>query len=264
MQTHSISRHASTNVLHAFDFAKSIGRPLNCYVVLCCDEKGADKTAAKICQDVRDRYRAWSLNAAKRYGIERLPPVYIQTIENPHGSNPHANWVLHIPPALFSEFIQKLPRWLERAQGGVRLMDVSVQTVDPETDKTLAKYVIKGADSHYVDYFHLRDFAEPQGVVEGRRTCVSPAIGRTARKKAGFIPKLHRNDWKQGYVPPAEKPKRQIFINSEKQTALRARKTVKKAVWGGLDLAASEKAVEPADTPALLYTLPDVVRQQQG
>jgi len=128
-------------------------------------------------------------------------------------------------------------------------MDICVQEVDPNTDKTLAKYVIKGADRHYVDYFHLRSFAEDQGVVEGRRTCVSPSIGRTARKNAGFVPKLHRDAWKKAYVAPARKPKRQVFVNDSDDGALSAQKKVRRSLWGGLELPTVEKPTQPARAP---------------
>lgn len=252
MITHDISRHAATNILHAFDYAKEVGRPLNCYVVLCCDEEGSGKTAAQICQDVRDRYRAWSLNAANRHGLKRCPPTYIQTVENPTGDNPHSNWALYITPALFEEFKKKLPQWLKKAQGGVRPMDICVQQVDPETDKTLAKYVIKGADAYYVEYFHLSEFAEDQGAVEGRRTCVSPSIGRTARREAGFIPKLHRNNWKRGYKAPAKKTPRQVFVNTGEDGALTAQKRVKKSLWGGFELRSAQEPIEPSCAPRVL------------
>ncbi len=247
MQTHSISRHASTNILHAFDFAKAVGRPLNCYVVICCDEKGAGKTASQICQEVRDRYRAWNLNAAKRYSIDAQPPTYVQTIEDPDGDNPHANWVVHIREALFQEFLQKLPQWLRKSQGDVRHLDISVQMVDPETDKTLAKYVIKGTDEHYTEYFHLGDFAAPQGVIQGRRTCVSPSIGRTARREAGFVPKLHRDDWKRSYVPPKRKPASRRYVNSVDSCVLTANYAGKKAVWEGGSLRSAQKLIQPTE-----------------
>lgn len=261
MITHDISRHAATNVLHAFDYAKEVGRPLNCYVVLCCDEDSSGKTAAQICQDVRDRYRAWNLNAAKRYGIEQQPPTYIQTIEDPNGGNPHSNWALHVPPVLLDEFMKKLPKWLRKAQGEIRPMDICVQQVDPETDKTLAKYVIKGADEYYVDYFHLGKFAENQGAVEGRRTCVSPFIGRTARREAGFIPKLHRNNWKRGYTAPAKKQPRQMFVNVGADGTLLAQKRVQKSLWGGFKLRSPQEPIKPPSTPP--RGLP-VMSQQQG
>jgi hypothetical protein len=263
MKTHSISRHATTNVLHAFDYAKSVGRPLNCYVVLSCDEKSSGKTAAQICQGVRDRYRAWNINASKRRGIKCHPPTYVQTIEDPNGDNPHANWITHMPEASFDEFLKKLPQWLKKEQGSLRLRDISVQRVDIETDKTLAKYVVKGADSHYVDYFHLEEFAEDQGVIEGRRTCVSPSIGRTSRSTAGFIPKLHRNDWKKGYQPLSQNPKRQIFINSENAMALEPFTKVQKTLWGGLDLAPAQEPVKPTHTlPSALGGDTGVLGQQ--
>ena len=252
MATTSIGRHPTTNVMHAFDYAKKVGRPLNWYVVICCDEEGANKTASAICRDVRDRFRAWLLNAAKRYGCEKCPPTYVQSIEDPTGTHPHANWVVHVPPMLSDEFLKKLPQWLRKAQGGLRPLDICAQQVDPETDKTLAKYVMKGANEMYVEYFYLEKFASPQGIVWGRRTCVSPSIGRTARREAGFIPKYHRDEWKRYYVAPTRKPEKKVFVNTDQGAALTAQKKVRKTAWGGVELETpipSVQRIQPGHLP---------------
>jgi hypothetical protein len=83
-----------------------------------------------------------------------------------------------------------------RALGDIGPFDISIKDVDPLTDKSLAKYIIKGTDARFVSYLHLGEYAAPQGRVWGRRATASPAIGRTARRRAGFSPKRDRHKWK--------------------------------------------------------------------
>lgn len=191
-----INRHQAENICHAFDFAKYIDRPLNTFVVINLDEETANAAGPVIFEKVRHKYRDWLNGRIKRLGLDPQPPVYAYTHENPD-DHPHVNWVVHIPPLLQEEFLRKLPRWVEKSQGQVRPFDIQVKGVDPHTDKTLAKYIIKGTDPHYVPYLHLQDYAQPQGRVFGRRATPSIAIGRAARKAAGFVPRLHRHEWKR-------------------------------------------------------------------
>ena len=92
---------------------------------------------------------------------------------------------------------KKCERWVRRAQGDIRQFDLLASNVDIQTDKSLAKYVIKGVDQRYIAYFHMQSYAAPQGRIWGRRAGTSPSISRTARNKAGFFPKRDRHKWKQ-------------------------------------------------------------------
>lgn len=194
--TFHINRHAAENICHAIDFAKNIERPLNNYVVLNLDEHHSGLDGTAIFTRIRHKFRDWLNGRLKKFGHQPLPPAYVYSHENP-ANNPHVNWMVHVPKFLEAEFMQKLPRWVEKTQGNVRPFDIKVQSIDPHTDKTLAKYILKGTDERYVPYLHLQDYAEPQGQVFGRRATASLAIGRKARKDYGFIPRLHRHDWKR-------------------------------------------------------------------
>lgn len=202
--TESVSRHVATNICHAFDFAKHIRRPLNLYVVINFDMENSSKLPSERFQEIRHKYRDWQNRALKkRYG-QAIKPIYAYSFECPV-TQAHVNWALHVPEPLQDEFLRKLPVWLTKIQGAARPFDIAVETVDPHTDKSLAKYIIKGIDKHYIEYFHLEEYAEPQGRIYGRRASTSPAIGRKARKIAGFIPKRDRHKWKSegNYVVPS-------------------------------------------------------------
>ena len=192
--TDHISRHSAENICHAFDYAKHIGMPLNRYVVINFAKKFS-KEPSTIFAHIRDKFRDWLSYAYKKAGVQSPPPAYVYTLESPNGHN-HVNWAVHVPPLLQDEFPEKIVEWVRKANPEARSFDIKIQDVDPHTDKTLAKYVLKGIDKAYIRYLHLDGVAEPQGRIWGRRATASPSIGRTARKTAGFIPRLHRHEWK--------------------------------------------------------------------
>ena len=194
--TNYISRKAAENVCHAFDYAKHIGQPLNHYITINLRGRHNETAPAALFQSIRHKFRIWRVYALKKLGMPTDAPAYVYTLEAPDPDHPHANWVLHVPAALMEEFHIKLPQWAAKACGEIGPFDVEMQVVDIETDKTLAKYVIKGTDPNYVEYLHLGTVAAPQGRVVGRRVGVSPSISRTARKRAGFVPRRDRQKWR--------------------------------------------------------------------
>lgn len=197
--TTHIGRKAAENICHAFDYAKHIGQPLNHYATINLrgHQYSDELTAAKAFQIIRHKFRDWRVYALRKHGASICGPAYIYTLEAPDPEHPHANWVLHVPAELASDFRNKLSLWVARACGHVGPFDIDVQVVDPTTDKTLAKYVVKGTDPNYVEYLHLGSVAAPQGQVSGRRVGVSPAISRTARKRGGFVPRRDRHKWRR-------------------------------------------------------------------
>ncbi|MDX0599608.1 hypothetical protein GOD17_31670 [Sinorhizobium medicae] len=188
--TDFLNRHPAENICHAFDFAAWLGCPLNNYIVINFAREDEGRAGA-IFRAIRHKYRDWLNRRTRQLYGEALAPMYVYTLENPHGMT-HCNWVLHVPPDLQSEFDRKRVRWIERAHLNVRKYDVHPQMVVPGTAKSLSKYIIKGTDSRFVEYLHLENYAEPQGRVWGRRGTASPAISRAARKDAGFVAKRDR------------------------------------------------------------------------
>ena len=194
--TRQIGRKAAENICHAFDYAKHIARPLNTYVVinLTALPDGACTTQA-FC-DVRHKFRDWLNRKHMTADGTTEPPRFVYSMEAPNGDD-HANWVVHVPERFLDEFKRKLPKWVARVVGESRPFDICVKPVTPDGDKGLAKYVIKGTDPAYIGYLHLTSVAAPQGCIWGRRCGASPAIGRTARRAAGFVPRRDRNKWRK-------------------------------------------------------------------
>lgn len=197
--TDHIGRKAAENICHAFDYAKYIGQPLNHYITINLRSSQQDRqvTPSEVFQIIRHKFRVWRVYTLRKQGMSTKAPAYVYTLEAPNQNHPHANWVLHVPEHLADAFRNKLPQWVAKACGEVGPFDLEVQVVDPETDKTLAKYVVKGTDPNYIEYLHLKEVAAPQGRIWGRRVGVSPAISRTARKQAGFIPQRDRHKWRK-------------------------------------------------------------------
>lgn len=188
--TDHLNRHPAENICHGFDFAAYLGRPLNIYITINFDDESSDHSGA-IFRAIRHKFRDWLNRRTKKLYGAALSPMYVYTHENPDG-HAHCNWVLHVPPELQAEFDTKREKWIARAHKNVRHYDVKAKPVDPTTAKSLAKYIIKGIDARFVAYLHLHAYAAPQGRVWGRRAGTSEAIGRAARKAAGFKAKRDR------------------------------------------------------------------------
>lgn len=181
-----ISRRVTQSVFRAFDFAKAIDRPLNLYVVVNIRETEA-ACATTVFLRIRRKFRSWLAYKTNN----SVAPAYIYAFENPDGM-PHVNWAIHVPEYLHAEFQKKLSRWVARAHQGVEQFDVSCEPVNPAYAKKLAKYIVKGTDPAYVEHFYLGDVHTDQGVIWGKRAGISPSLGTTARREAGFRPRRGR------------------------------------------------------------------------
>ncbi|MBM9593990.1 hypothetical protein [Roseitranquillus sediminis] len=205
-ETRHIGRKASSNILHAIDFAKFIDHPLNLYVVI---RLGETEDPALVFQKIHHKCRVWLQRRLQQLGREVLPPLYAFSLENPTQCRPHVNWMVHIPAELHREFQQKLTQWVRKASGSEPgLRDIHISPVDPYTDKRLGNYIVKGTDPRYVDHLHLTKVACLQGLVRGRRASPSRALSRAARAAAGFVPRRDRDKWKARLGDIAEKPRR--------------------------------------------------------
>jgi hypothetical protein len=109
----------------------------------------------------------------------------IYSFENQDGLV-HVNWMVHIPSELQLEFQKKLRGWQKKVQGHCGPFDIDIQPIEQAYAKKLAKYVVKGTDPAFVEHFYLEGVASDQGEIPGKRAGVSPYIGPTARRAAGF------------------------------------------------------------------------------
>lgn len=189
-----ISRHSAENILHGFDYAKCAGYEMNYQVVIVLRER-LDASGATLFKQILRKYRRWFRRVQIKHGNKPIPPIHADTKENPN-NNLHVNWALHIPKYLHKEFERKVVDWVNKVQVCEKT-DIHIQKIKPNTEKNVANYMVKGIDPIYVDYLHLGRIASDQGEFYGRRSNISQAVSRMARKKVGFVPKRHRNDWKK-------------------------------------------------------------------
>lgn len=194
--TQHINRRVTQSIFRAFDYAATIGRPINRYVVIHLDETDA-ACAATLFERIRHKYRDWLAYHDKHDTLPSGQPAYIYVFENPEGGQPHVNWGVHVPSHLLADFARKLPRWIEKVQGPLTPFTYHEQPIALMRAKRLAKYIVKGTDPEFLDHFYLREIhAEhgAQGEVWGKRAGVSPSLGHAARRAAHFHPRRRR--WK--------------------------------------------------------------------
>lgn len=205
-----ITRKVTQSILRAFDFAAELGRPLNVYVVVHLRETSS-ASAATIFDRLRHKFRDWLTYKRQKAGNTVPPPAYAYTMENPTGS-PHVNWVLHVPVAFRKEFERKLPVWVSKLQD-VNVSDIDIQSVNEDTAKSLAKYIVKGTDEEFVEHFYLTAVYAPQGRIHGKRAGTSPSIGKARRDAVGFRPRRRRSNWVSAGRP--QKPVGRPAIRSQ-------------------------------------------------
>lgn len=192
-----INRKVTQSIFDAFRHSYETAMPLNVYAVINLRDS-TRACPATVFESVRHKYRDWlTYHRSKRGGGAVPPPAYVYALENPEGSIPQANWALHVPPSLRTEFEKKLPQWVQRAQGTLGNYDCDVQDIRASHAMRLAKYIVKGTDPAFLDHFYLRELADEhgaQGDIWRKRAGVSPSLGRVEREKAGFRRRKSRSN----------------------------------------------------------------------
>jgi len=188
-KSHFIRKKAAQNVFDAVDFALHLERPLNYFIVV--NLLGAPQYNHKsVLDEIMQKYRRWNSYRNRVFRKEEtkdLPPLWVYTLENNLGNNPHANWLVHIPDGCIADFKQKLHLWCERVLGNYKKNDVYITKVNMDAYKQPANYILKGIDPFHMKRFHLTPFYEgPQGEVYGCRARPSNALNKEARRKVNF------------------------------------------------------------------------------
>lgn len=198
-ESYFIRKPVTQRIFNAFDYAESMGKPLNYYVVIHLNDF-IGKAAYTAIRELFTKYRRW-LEHKRRIGVTNCPPLYVFTQENPN-KNPHLNWCLHIPEELKQEFEAKLIVWISKVEGEPDYHKVRLSEIDHTRYKLLAKYILKGTDPEFIDKFYLRGFYDskgPQGPVFGCRAGSSRALGVAAIKRAEFVPTAYRHSKRRFY-----------------------------------------------------------------
>lgn len=182
--TWQIGRNQAERILHAVRYATERGRPINTHVSLNFHRLGIPEDAAtNVFRALRARFaRSWRYRNQVGAALGTLDDVHVH--ENPLGRR-NVHWALHIPEG----------RWVW-AKGLIERLLLKILGVDDVGDALviepahgpggLAKYLLKGVEPAYAEYFHI-SAPSPQGFISGRgRTGASRSIGKAARDNAGW------------------------------------------------------------------------------
>ena len=181
---------ACENAFHAVRFASEAGAPMNTHVTVSfIPLEVPDEEAGAVFADLQARVTRWWRDQRQRKGLQIGPICGFHCHSNPAGSR-HVHWVLHVPAEIRAEFANIVANRLRKIIGRIDLKD-GLHIGPVPTPGTLAKYVLRGVRPDFASYFHLEPANE--GLVSGcRRTGVSRAASRAARKQAGWRRKKRR------------------------------------------------------------------------
>lgn len=182
--TWQIGRNQAERVLHAVRYATERGRPLNAHVALNFHRLGIPEDAAtQIFRTLRAKFaRSWRYRDCIGSGLGTLDDVHVH--ENPFGKR-NVHWALHIPDGRWTWAKDLIERLLQKI---LQLDDLGdALLMEPAHGPGgLAKYLLKGVEPAYAEYFHIRTPSQ-QGFISGRgRTGASRSIGKAARDRAGW------------------------------------------------------------------------------
>lgn len=174
----------ATNFFHGVRFAADEQRPLNVGITINWDRLGiADPEAMDKFRDLRRRVRRrWSyLRGSSAPGLGSFDDAGVH--ENPDGRR-NTHWIIRVPQTYQADFRSAVTRFLKKV-ADTDAVGRALHFQKVERAGTYAKYLAKGIQPEYAEYFHTE--ATDQGFIEGRgRTFVGRAIGFAARKQAGW------------------------------------------------------------------------------
>lgn len=182
--TWQIGRNQAERILHAVRYATERGRPINAHVSLNFHRLGiAEDAAVGVFRNLRARFaRSWRYRDRTGASLGTLDDVHVH--ENPLGKR-NVHWALHIPKGRWHWAKNLIEHLLLKVLGVDDVGDALV--IEPAHGPGgLAKYLLKGVEPAYAQYFHI-SAPSPQGFISGRgRTGASRSIGKAARDKAGW------------------------------------------------------------------------------
>ncbi|WHA41925.1 hypothetical protein [Agrobacterium larrymoorei] len=189
--TEYLNYNTASNILHAFDFAKSIAMPLNFMITINFYD---DVDATEKFKVIRKLYREWISAKRKTTVTASYLNPWVYVFENPHQNN-HVHWVVHIEKQYRSELRLKIKEWVAQNSIETKKNQVDFQDINIFEDKVVANYLVKGVNYDACVRLNLQHYKKYQGFVKGQRARVAICIGRTARKRANFNPRRDRNNW---------------------------------------------------------------------
>lgn len=181
--TAQIGHRPATNIFHAVRFANDNGRPLNLMVTINFTDLGlSDHEAGDFFRDARARIaRWWTYQRSKNRPFGTFDDVAAHA--HPPKGRRHVHWLLHVPNGARYEIEAIIENRIKKMLKLDCLGD-AVQIKDVTNPGTLAKYILRGTDPQYADYFKMN--TSDEGIIYGRRVHASRSIGYAGRARAGW------------------------------------------------------------------------------
>lgn len=189
--TEFMNYNTASNILHAFDFAKSIAMPLNFLITINFYD---DVDATEKFKVIRKLYTRWISAKRKTTATASYLNPWLYVFECPRENN-HVHWVVHIEKQYRSEFCAKVKEWVAQNSLKSKKGQLHFSNINIFQDKLVANYLVKGVNSDACFRLNLQKYKKYQGFVKGQRARVATCLGRTARERANFNPKRDRNNW---------------------------------------------------------------------
>lgn len=182
--THRIPLRSALNVLHGVRYASETGTPLTHMLTIDLDWVEEIRDAGEVFALVRERIMRWWRYSRDRPGRALGPFMGVLVHANP--GHRHAHWLFRLPPGIETTFLAVVVNRLAKVTDVTeeRAADACQIKAAPGPG-SLAKYLLKGIDPRFADHLFIE--AVDEGFVRGRRTSVSRAISRSARREAGWV-----------------------------------------------------------------------------
>ncbi|MBV1900105.1 MAG: hypothetical protein KUG56_00370 [Kordiimonadaceae bacterium] len=187
-----INKQAASNLIEAALFASSIGQPLNRFTTIHWEAGGVQTNSPDATGRLLKLARDW----LRLKGVEF---AHLWVREGGLGIGHHSHILMHLPPYIARQFAAKQRAWLKVcginfAKGvicskpiGRSLSHASrnIQYGEYYEDHLMrvVAYLLKGADGEAQRLVGLR-YAEPCGLIVGKRCSTSQNIGRAARQRS--------------------------------------------------------------------------------
>ena len=177
--------------MEAPEFARDLGRPLNCHVTIAFAHTDIDASEVEsVFRKIRDdRFKPWLTHRRQRDKAEHYgPPTFVWAQENGRSGQgngfPHVHWLLHMPPNLMHEFKIAVRSWVAEMGGNVDWSETVVKVDPATTPGGLRRYLLKDLPPRLRDRFHIpAKWAASYGVMYGKRIGISQNLGPTARRR---------------------------------------------------------------------------------
>jgi hypothetical protein len=183
--TNWVAYEAAQNVLHAVRYCTDRGTPITHMLTVDLSWVAAPHEPGQVLKELRKRVARWWRDQCQRKG-RALGPLMSAVVQANPGGHHHAHWLQRLLPGMEMEFMGVVIDRLAKIAGvAVSIASDACHLTPTPAPGSLAKYALKGIKPSLADHFHIDGMDE--GFVPGRRTSVSRAISRTARKDDGWV-----------------------------------------------------------------------------